>query len=740
MVSSSQRVRIVDVTADSPSVNSWKRRCQLLIGSFVFGAFAMEAPALLRSQQASSSQFVDENARFSFDLPCPYTTQRHTYSDGGVTYEIDLGCNHVQVLLSLTSPSGDDEALLRDVLKSTQQDMLTHLNQMGGGSIVGEPEMKRYPNHWELTIRFEASGHFAIETRVARSAGFDLFITLVSPDASREAANQTLALLHSSFTAPAAKSEATPDSKTEPVPDAKAEADDEVTRAMRGVLYRVVLRRVYERHKWNSAALTHAISLLDTYSPPKIDFTGSATSLEIRKVIGDDPDTTWRMFLSVFYPNNRPPLYVLSSFSKPVPHVDAELKEARDTPITEPEWRTFTIVRPDGSVTLRSHTDVGTILTVADVSLEVEVTYDLLLQKFTDSTYFVKLFEDNALQQVGFDPKIDFELWSSSDAAMSVAEAIFGVYHTIAVRMQAGANVIGVSEVPPRFIDVWVYRDKTSFARTLATRKQNLISEHFGRSFALLTPRGAEIHVVAGDEVGPLRRLTWEAAESSTNPEELHDRMEQIFHTWVANNLELIGTISHELDHTILATREPNAPLWWLEGEATFYGEWLEAIQSMGMASHMDSQGHLVHDTSDQTLAKTCYESKEGSKCETMIREALESGKLTTPRAKEYALRLSRMPGPDLQSNLRRLILTPSDEFHQRDLERLNYALSWALAAVIIPATRNSDPQTSELRADLRALTTQPFSTTRDGVFSGLYDADIRYLAKGVHAYCERVR
>jgi hypothetical protein len=114
----------------------------------------------------------------------------------------------------------------------------------------------------------------------------------------------------------------------------------------------VALQRVYERHKWNPAALNHAISLLDAYSPPKIDFTGSATSLEITKVIGDDPGITWRMFLSIFYPNNRPPLYVLSSFSNSVPHVDPGLKEARDTPITEPEWRTFTIVRPDGSVTL----------------------------------------------------------------------------------------------------------------------------------------------------------------------------------------------------------------------------------------------------------------------------------------------------------------------------------------------------------------------------------------------------
>jgi hypothetical protein len=348
----------------------------------------------------------------------------------------------------------------------------------------------------------------------------------------------------------------------------------------------------------------------------------------------------------------------------------------------------------------------------------VETAYDLLLQKFTDNTYFIKLFEDNALEEVGFDPKIDFELWSSSDGAMSVAEAIFGVYHTIAVRMQAGANILGVSEVPPRIIDIWIYRDKVSFTGTLAARKQNLISEHFGRSFALLTPKGAEIHVVAGHEVGPLRQPFWQAAEDSSTPIELHDKLEEIFHSWVARNLELIGTISHELDHTILATREPNAPLWWLEGEATYYGEWLEAIQSMGMALHVDDQGHVVHDTSDQTLAKTCYESKEGSKCEVMTREALESGKLTTPRAKEYALQLSRMPQPDLQSNVKRLILTPTDEFHQRELERLNYALSWALAAVIIPAARNSDSQTSKLRADLRALTTQPLSTTRDGVFA----------------------
>ncbi len=227
MVSSSQRLRIVGVTADSPSVNSWKRRCQLLISTFILGVFPIETPALPQSQQAANSRFVDENARFSFDLPCPYTTQRHAYSDGVVTYEIDPGCNHVQVLLSLTPPSGDDEAHLREVLKSTQQDMLTYVNQKGGGSIVGEPEMKRLANHWELTVRFMASGHFAIETRVARSTGFDLFITVVSPDVSREAADQTAALLHSSFAAPAAKAETTPAPKAEAAPAAKTEADSE---------------------------------------------------------------------------------------------------------------------------------------------------------------------------------------------------------------------------------------------------------------------------------------------------------------------------------------------------------------------------------------------------------------------------------------------------------------------------------------------------------------------------------
>ena len=123
-----------------------------------------------------------------------------------------------------------------------------------------------------------------------------------------------------------------------------------------------------------------------------------------------------------------------------------------------------------------------------------------------------------------------------------------------------------------------------------------------------------------------------------------------------------------------------------------------------------------------------------------MTREALESGKLTTPRAKEYALQLSRLSEPDIQQNVKRLVLTPSDEFHQRDLERLNYALSWALANVILQTTRDTDPKTSKLRTDLRALTTQPLSATRDGVFAGRYDTDISYLAKGVHAYCERVR
>jgi hypothetical protein len=715
----------------------------------------MEAPALPQSQQAANSRFVDENARFSFELPCPYTTQRHAYDDGVVSYEIDPGCNHVQVLVSLTPPSGDDEGHLREVLKSTQQEMLTYVNQKGGGSIVGEPVMKRYPNHWELTVRFMASGHFAIETRVARSTGFDLFITVVSPDVSREAADQTAALLHSSFAAPAAKAETTPVPKAEAAPAAKTEANSEKLLVMQGMVNRVVLRRVYERHKWNPAAITHAISLLDTYTPPKTDFVG-ATSRVITAVVGNDPDITWRMFLSLFYPNNRPPLYAVSEQQE----ATRELKDARNIAVTNPEWRSFTIVRPDGSVTLRCHTDTGTVLTVADVSFEVENTSDLFLQKFTDSTYYTKLFEDNALQQVGFDPKIDFELWGSTDAAMSVAEAIFGVYHTIAVRMAAGANILGVSEVPPRLIDIWVYRDKTSFARTLATRKQNLISEHFGRSFALLTPKGTEIHVVAGDEVGPLRRPTWEAGENFTTPQELHDNLEKIFHTWVDRNLEFIGTITHELDHIILATREPNAPLWWLEGEATFYGEWLEAIQSMGMATHIDSQGHVVHDPSDQALAETCYGPKEGSwsmvntsegrskvstsegrsKCEAMTRQALESGKLTTPRGKEYASLLARMPRPELQNNVKRLILTPSDEFHQRDLERLNYALSWALAEVILKTGRNTDLATSKLRADLRALTTQPLSTTRDGVFAGRYDTDISYMAKGVHAYSERVR
>jgi hypothetical protein len=194
----------------------------------------MEAPALPQNQQAANSRFVDENARFSFDLPCPYTTQRHAYSDGAVTYEIDPGCNHVQVLLSFTPPSGDDEAHLREVLKSTQQEVLKYLNQNGGGSIVGEPEMKRLANHWELTVRFVASGHFAIETRVARSTGFDLFITVVSPDVSREAADQTAALLHSSFAAPAAKAETAPAPKAEAAPAAKTGADSETVGAMKG--------------------------------------------------------------------------------------------------------------------------------------------------------------------------------------------------------------------------------------------------------------------------------------------------------------------------------------------------------------------------------------------------------------------------------------------------------------------------------------------------------------------------
>jgi hypothetical protein len=98
------------------------------------------------------------------------------------------------------------------------------------------------------------------------------------------------------------------------------------------------------------------------------------------------------------------------------------------------------------------------------------------------------------------------------------------------------------------------------------------------------------------------------------------------------------------------------------------------------------------------------------------------------------------MPRPDLQSNVKRLILTPSDEFHQRDLERLNYALSWALAEVILKTGRNTDLATSKLRADLRVLSTQPLATIRDDVFAGRYNTDLSYLANEVHAYSERVR
>lgn len=708
------------ISPNLPRLTFWRQARRLFALCLGFCVLSTSSLSQQPDQTTTESRFDDEQARFSFHLPCPYTTQRHEDTDGTVTHEIVLTCNHVTLLVSLRPPSGDNKTALRKMLQSNQEKALAFLAQENGDSMIGEPQMVAFPNHWALTFSFQKEGHYALESEIARAWGFDVFLTVFAPSDAHEAADQAVALVHRTFSAPAEE----------------VDTNDERLRTMRGIVHRIGLRRVYEEHRWNVAALQRVTQLLDSDSPPRFDFLGKPQTEEVIRVLGDDPGSTWRMFLSIFYPGNRPPFYNLSEKE---PAHDA-IKRARDIAITESEWRSFTVIRPDHSVTLRSHTDVGSILTAAEVGMEVETALDLDRQRDTLNTHFIKLFEDDALDDLGFDPKINFEQWASSDAGLSVAESIFGVYRTITARLQARTNVLGISEVPPRLIDIWVYRDKASFQRTLAAKKKFQISEHLGRSFALITPAGAEIHVIAAGDVGPLRMPLWHAAERSTSAEELRNGLDQIFYKWAQANLELIGIISHELDHTILTTREPNRPLWWIEGQATYYGEWLEAIQSIGMAYQVDREGQVSTDAADQSLAVTCYESNDAKKCDAMTRSAIESGKLASPRAKEYARQLSRLSASDLQANVRRLLLTPPDEFHQADLERLNYALSWALASVILQANRDEDPRTSKLRTDLRVLSNQPLAAVRDGIFAGHFDSDIGYLAKAVHAYAERMR
>jgi hypothetical protein len=445
------------------------------------------------------------------------------------------------------------------------------------------------------------------------------------------------------------------------------------------------------------------------------------------------------MFLSIFYPGNRPLSYAIGPKAK----TDDVVRQVRDVEITEPEWRSFVITRPDGTVTLRCNTDVGSILTVADVSLAVDTSLNVDLKRFDNDQIvsnidFMRQFEDNALRELGFDPHIDFELWMSSDSAMSVADAVFGLYRAAITRMRAKSNIFELSEIPPRYIDIWIYRDRNSFARTLKDRRQSLVSQHFGRSFALITPRGAEIHAVVEGDLGGLRTRWWNAGETAKDAVELRDRLEEAFHDWVHNNLELIGTISHELDHTILAKRDPGRPLWWIEGQATYFGELVVAIQSIGMESHRDEEGHVVHDPSDQTLARTCFEANDSSKCDSMMQAAIEAGKLASPRSTKYKLEISRLPQSDLRKNIKRLLLTPAGEFHEGELEELNYALSWALTSVILQASREPSAPAPRLRNDLQFLSSHNLAAVRDGIFAGQFESAIDYLARNVHSFVQR--
>jgi hypothetical protein len=220
----------------------------LLQGMMLFIAVPVTADALQgKENNAARFRFVDAKQRFSFDLACAYLTESHG-DDGDLIYELNLKCNKIQIFLSELPPSGNDEAALRRLLKAKQQKALKFLDQSNGDYMIGEPDMQRFANHWALTYRFKKDGRYAIETQIARARGFDLFLTVVAPTDAPQDADQTVALVHRSFSVP---------------PIADAEADEDKVLAMKGMIKRVGLHRVFEEHRWNSAALARVIQLLD---------------------------------------------------------------------------------------------------------------------------------------------------------------------------------------------------------------------------------------------------------------------------------------------------------------------------------------------------------------------------------------------------------------------------------------------------------------------------------------------
>jgi len=517
------------------------------------------------------------------------------------------------------------------------------------------------------------------------------------------------------------------------------------------------LSQVYDQHLWDTAGLTKAVAVVRRSVGLKVDFATPPPSL--RPYVAQRKDPSWRSFLNLFFignviawtPSETKRLRLgdsanvrVSALSDSIQRMTVELRR----------WRVLVLSTPDSAVTLRMHTDAGSGRTVGEVLTEVKDRQGSLLGGQADDvdTTGAIVLRSWARMALHSDPPVDFAAFARDDDGFVAAYVAITALYDVVTRGIATANPLRTMVHPPREIDIFLYRDHTSFRGAMdALRSQGITSTH-ERSFAVSRRDQVGVHVVADRDAATLHTIARGRIEKagvlgllSNGDSIVTEASDSAARVWSHRLTAISSTISHELDHVLMAREFGRRPAWFLEGQATFYGEAHAALNAMGLAIGEGERGPFYGSLGDtlRALADTVLPMLRSGPVPAALdaryldvaERALRANALISDRARTYLDLLGQRDTSHLADEFRRLVLTPDEDFQAPDRVILNYALAWAM----VKATRDGEVMASPAwvrhRAAWTSLSGSTLAVTRDSTFAGSYNSLFNWFASEIRRW-----
>lgn len=452
---------------------------------------------------------------------------------------------------------------------------------------------------------------------------------------------------------------------------------DEYLNSRLRIAHDEAIKIIYDQYSWVNSSLKKARQQINELRELTYDFINPTPIHYLAYLLEEDSSETWKLYLNIFHRHNWQKWYPsrLKKISSPQIYnqlikKSQKITEILNSHVTKDEWEKI-VYRLGDKCKVTVHSNLGSGLTIADIiaSLEeiekrnlwgpkIEYFDNIGFGKFIFNMYRMMIGEDISLEWWPEEPILEDNLF-----LFTAMMAIFDVKTRTLIREE----IMKVAD-EDIIMDIYIHKDRSSFVKAL---HEAGLSTNEQRAFMLPIKDGkSKVHVKAPDSICGHEASFFEFVYHGESDTSLIIKAEKIYSDFwyrlMYAESDISAEISHELDHQLF-NPGINAPVWLVEGQATYFGERAKMNNLYGIETSKIKDSLLI------------FKQELGLSDSVLYGIELYEGRLySTKREVEYTKLIDNRKN-SLVNDLQTLVLTPNKYFYDKHQEKLNYALSWGL-------------------------------------------------------------